>query len=88
MNETSEPAGLPAAELAEDDLMRELESVHRTRHETFLHAGTSALVAHSERMRELEEEYLERHPERDIDPDRLRSGARERAGQPVDGSAR
>jgi len=38
-------------------------------------------MRHSERMRELEEEYLRRHPEREIEDERLREGARERAGQ-------
>lgn len=77
--------GLPAARLSEDDLLRELDSLHRTRHQTFLHGSTSALAAHTERTRELEDEYLRRHPERQIDPDRLRAGARARAGQPPTG---
>jgi hypothetical protein len=76
-----EHAGRPAADLSDDDLLRELESVHRTRHETFLHASTEAVVTHTERTHELEDEYLRRHPGRDIDPDRLRAGARTRAGQ-------
>jgi hypothetical protein len=75
------PDGVAATDLSDDDLLRELASVHRTRHETFLHASTTALVAHSERTRELEDEYLRRHPDRQIDPDRLRAGARDRAGQ-------
>jgi hypothetical protein len=66
--------GIPAVDLAEDDLMRELEQLHRTRHETFLHASTQALQRHSERTVELELEYLRRHPERDIDENRLRDG--------------
>jgi hypothetical protein len=70
--------GLPASELSEQDLLRELERLHLTRNETFLHGSTQALVAHSRRQGELEEEYLRRHPERDIDPERLRWGARHR----------
>jgi hypothetical protein len=73
---------LPASALTEDDLLRELDSLHRTRHDTFLHASTEALVTHTERTMELEDEYLRRHPERQIDPHRLRAGARARAGQP------
>jgi uncharacterized protein DUF6158 len=75
-----EPAetGVPAADLPDDDLLRELEQLHRTRHETFLHAPTQALQHHSERTAELELEYLRRHPERDIDESRLRDRARER----------
>jgi Family of unknown function (DUF6158) len=69
--------GVAAVELDDGTLLRELASLHRTRHETFLHASSQALQRHSERTTELEGEYLRRHPERDIDPDRLRSGARE-----------
>ena len=68
--------GVPAEDLDEEALLRELASLHRTRHETFLHASTQALQRHSERTTELELEYLRRHPEREIDPERLRSGAR------------
>jgi hypothetical protein len=78
------PSGVAAGELSEEDLLRELDSVHRTRHQTFLHGSTTALLAHTERTRELEEEYLRRHPERQIDAHRLRAGARARAGQPTD----
>lgn len=72
-------AGIAAADLSDDDLLRELEQVHRTRHETFLHAPGQALRHHSERTADLELEYLRRHPEREIDPSRLRDPARERS---------
>jgi hypothetical protein len=71
-------SGVPATELSEEDLLRELEHVHQTRHETFLHGSADALVHHTARTAQLEDEYLRRHPEREIDPQRLRSGARER----------
>lgn len=70
--------GVPATELADDDLMRELGHLHRTRHETFLHGGGDALAAHTARTAGLEAEYLRRHPDRDVDPQRLRTGARAR----------
>jgi hypothetical protein len=70
------PDGVPAAELGEDDLMRELAQIHRTRQETFLHASESAVENHTQRMTELEAEYLARHPERTIEPRRTRAGAR------------
>ena len=63
---------VPADELTEEDLLRELEQLHRTRHETFLRGPTQALQHHSERTAELELEYLRRHPERNIDESRLR----------------
>jgi hypothetical protein len=58
--------------------MRELAALHRTRHDTFRHGSAHALERHTERMRELEEEYLRRFPEREIDPERERAGARQR----------
>ena len=69
---------MPAAELVDRDLLRELARLHETRHDTFLHGSGEALATHSKRMVELEAEYLRRHPERQVDPDRLRSGARQR----------
>jgi hypothetical protein len=78
---TETSGGVPAAELSEDDLLRELDSLHRTRHDTLLHGPTEALVTHTERTLALEDEYLRRHPERQIDPQRLRAGARVRTAQ-------
>ena len=66
--------GPGAAELGDDDLMRELTHLHETRHETFLHGSESALRAHTHRMEALEQEYLRRNPRREVDADRLRSG--------------
>ncbi|MBA3619473.1 MAG: hypothetical protein H0W56_07785 [Acidothermales bacterium] len=73
--------GVPAQDLAEEDLLRELRHLHGTRYGTLLHGSPEALTTHTERTRELEEDYLRRHPERDVDPERLRSGARARTGQ-------
>ena len=68
--------GVPPENLAETDLLRELEHLHTTRHGTFLHGAPDALREHSSRTAQLEEEYLRRHPEREVDPARTRSGAR------------
>jgi Family of unknown function (DUF6158) len=73
---TTHPGGVPADQLPDDDLLRELKSLHDTRHGTFLHGSGDALATHSARQVELEAEYLRRHPEREIDPDRLRPGRR------------
>lgn len=70
--------GVPAQELSEPDLLRELEHLHGTRYETLLHGAEDALRHHTDRMNELEREYLRRHPERDIDAERTRAGARAR----------
>ncbi|MCC3650970.1 DUF6158 family protein [Streptomyces sp. WAC 00631] len=71
-------AGVDPADLDERQLLKELESVHRTRHETLLHGAPDALDAHNSRMAELEGEYLRRHPRRQVTPSRTREGARAR----------
>jgi hypothetical protein len=63
-------------DLAESDLLRELQHLHATRHGTFLHGSPDALEEHTSRTAELENEYLSRHPEREVDPARTRAGAR------------
>jgi hypothetical protein len=69
-------SGVSPQGLAEADLIRELAHLHRTRHDTFLHGSPDALREHSSRLAGLEGEYLRRHPEREVDPARTRSGAR------------
>ena len=66
--------GVPGEELSDDDLIRELGQLHRTRNDTFRHGSESAYEAHLARSNELEAEYLRRFPERELDPRRLRSG--------------
>ena len=78
---TSRSGGIPATELDPDDLLRELEQLHTTRHDTLRHGSPDALDAHTQRMAELEQEYLRRFPDREVDPGRLRSGSRERNDQ-------
>ncbi len=64
--------GIPPADLSDDDLLRELASLHDTRHQTLRHGSDSALQHHNRRMAELESEYLRRFPEREVDSARLR----------------
>ena len=56
--------GIPAGELSDEDLERELEVAHERRHETFLRGTAHALATHTRRMFELELEYLGRFPDR------------------------
>jgi hypothetical protein len=72
--------GVPASQLSDEDVDRELAQLHRTREEAFRHGSDQALNRHTERTVELEAEYLRRFPERDVDPTRLREGARARGG--------
>ncbi|WP_425271996.1 DUF6158 family protein [Micromonospora violae] len=81
-DERVDPAGVPGldgdllgidpTELTDEDLIREMHSLHRTRLDTLRHAADSALANHLRRTAELETEYLARHPGREVDPSRLR----------------
>jgi hypothetical protein len=62
--------GIDPADLDDDRLLSELESIHRTRHDTLLHGTTAALAHHGDRMAALETEYLRRFPHRDVHPRR------------------
>lgn len=74
--------GIPARELDDSALERELEHLHETRHETFLNGSADALEEHTERMLALEEEYARRFPDR-TQPDmmRTREGSRRADGR-------
>jgi hypothetical protein len=82
MNEHDErdrtSTGIDAGRLDDQQLIRELESIHRTRHDTLLHGSNDALRTHNERMAQLEGEYLRRNPRRPVAAGRTREGARER----------
>jgi hypothetical protein len=67
-------AGIDPADLSDEDLLRELHSLHRTRMDTLRHGSDTALDTHLRRTAELETEYLTRHPGREVDPRRLRDG--------------
>jgi hypothetical protein len=67
--------GIPPADLDDDRLLTELESIHRTRHDTFLHGTPEALVTHGERMQALEDEYLRRYPQREVWAERTAEGS-------------
>jgi hypothetical protein len=73
--------GIDPGELPAEDLLRELASLHDTRHATFRHGSEDALVAHNRRTAELEAEYLRRYPQREVDPTRQREGARRAAAE-------
>jgi hypothetical protein len=74
-DQTTGPA---VAELSTEDLLREMTHLHATRTDTLRHGSQSALQSHTHRMSALEQEYLRRFPDREVDPERLREGARDR----------
>jgi hypothetical protein len=64
--------GVEPGSLSTEDLLRELYTLHDSRHETFRHGSDDALANHDRRTAELEREYLRRFPAREVDPQRLR----------------
>jgi hypothetical protein len=70
--------GVDPDRLDDQQLMKELETIHRTRHDTLLYGSNDALRAHNDRMAQLEGEYLRRNPRRSVAPGRTREGARDR----------
>jgi hypothetical protein len=72
MPASDQDLGVDPADLSVEDLMRELRSLHETRHDTLRHGSADALANHNRRLVELESEYLRRFPEREVDPARLR----------------
>ncbi|WP_306839792.1 DUF6158 family protein [Catenuloplanes nepalensis] len=72
--DSHEEIGVDPADLSDEDLTREMASLHRTRLDTLRHASDAALATHLRRTADLETEYLTRHPGREVDPHRLRDG--------------
>ncbi|MCF3134137.1 hypothetical protein IPZ69_28045 [Streptomyces olivochromogenes] len=70
--------GVDPDRLDDQQLMKELETIHRTRHDTLLYGSNDALRTHNERMAQLEGEFLRRNPRRLVVAGRTREGARDR----------
>lgn len=56
--------GRPARDLSDDELEQQGTHAHATRNWVFLHGTAEQYERHTERMLELEHEYLRRHPKR------------------------
>ena len=56
--------GRPARELTDEELEQQGTHAHATRNWVFLHGTAEQFERHTERMLELEQEYLRRHPQR------------------------
>ena len=56
--------GRPARQLSDDELEQQGTHAHATRNWVFLHGTAEQYARHTERMLELEHEYLRRHPKR------------------------
>lgn len=75
---TSRDLGVAPGDLSDEDLFRELGHLYETRLDALRHAADQAYGEHTRRMNEMEAEYLRRRPDREIDPERMREGARAR----------
>ncbi len=74
------PEGIPAAQLSDEDLVREVDQLHATRHDAFLHGTRDAFDTHTARMLSLEYEYLRRFAAIiGPNPLRTRAGSRQAA---------
>ena len=83
MSARSTKLGVPARELSDEDVKRELRYMWHTREATVLHGGQQAIATHTHRMIELELEFIYRFPqESEASPARTRRGSRARSGQP------
>jgi hypothetical protein len=72
----STPYGIPAADLSDDDLRREVTHLHEIRHDAMLDASEDAFETHTRRMLELEAEFISRFPrEAAPAPSRTRAGS-------------
>jgi hypothetical protein len=67
-----ENLGIDPSDLSDEELLRELNSLHETRNDTLRHGAEAALDNHTRRSVELESEYVRRFPGREVDPARLR----------------
>jgi hypothetical protein len=63
MNDTV-PHGRPATELSDAELESQGKQLHDTRNWMFLHGTAAQFETHTQRMLELEQEYIRRFPKR------------------------
>ncbi len=76
--------GVRGRDLTDDALKRELRHMWRTREETVMRGSAHAIAAHTNRMLELEYEFIARFPhETQAAASRTRRGSRARDGQPA-----
>jgi Family of unknown function (DUF6158) len=60
----TDPTGRPAAELSDEELETQGKQLHDSRNWVFLHGSAAQFETHTQRMLELEQEYLRRFPKR------------------------
>jgi hypothetical protein len=63
-SEAHHDSGVPATELSDEELTRQGSQAHATRSWVFLHGTADQFRHHTERMLEIEQEFLRRFPKR------------------------
>jgi hypothetical protein len=64
--------GIPAEQLSDDELSRDLEHVYEKRYDMFRNGAADQFRNNVQRMAELEAEYLSRFPDKVVDADAKR----------------
>lgn len=72
MDRQETPAEHPTASLDDEELLRDLDTLYQRRLGTLRHGAEAAIEASTRRIAELEQEYLRRFPDREVDPARVR----------------
>jgi hypothetical protein len=72
MDRPQAPAEHPTSSLDDAELLGDLETLYDRRLETLRHGAAAAVESSTRRIAELEQEYLRRFPDREVDPARVR----------------
>jgi hypothetical protein len=72
MDRQDTPAEHPTRSLGDEDLLSDLETLYERRLSTLRHGADAAVESSTRRIGELEQEYLRRFPDREVDPARVR----------------
>jgi Family of unknown function (DUF6158) len=65
----------PTQALSDDELFEHLGQLYATRLDTLRHGSQDSWDNSDRRLRELEQEYLRRYPDREVSPQRVRPGS-------------
>ena len=72
MDRQDTPAEHPTESLQDEELLHDLDTLYQRRLTTLRHGADAAVESSSRRIAELEQEYLRRFPDREVDPARVR----------------
>lgn len=72
MDRQDTPAEHPTAALDDQEVLSDLDTLYQRRLTTLRHGAEAAVESSTRRIAELEQEYLRRFPDREVDPARVR----------------